>query len=155
MDERLDSDGVVCGQPMPMLDRRLVAVARVFGTPADTEPGEFVEVYQQTVVYASEAMASESVRRLFDLLEACDQDVEEGQVTDGHTATDLPAGLDAPGRAVTATMTLPDGTSFPHRYGCLHHDRVIQCVAVWSRSATDTATWFGKAIVATGKGLRA
>ncbi|MFG1779506.1 hypothetical protein ACGFIG_24155 [Micromonospora sp. NPDC049048] len=155
MDERLDSDGVVCGQPMPMLDRRLVAVARVFGTPADTEPGEFVEVYQQTVVYASEAMASESVRRLFDLLEACDQDVEEGQVTDGHTATDLPAGLDAPGRAVTATMTLPDGTPFPHRYGCLHHDRVIQCVAVWSRSATNTATWFEKAIVATGKGLRA
>ncbi|MEO3776506.1 hypothetical protein ABGB16_06585 [Micromonospora sp. B11E3] len=154
-DEKLDSDGVACGQPLPLLDRRLVAVTHVFGTPDGTAPEEFAEVTQETVVYPDEAVAAEAVRRIFDLLETCGQDVEAGQVTAGHTAADLPAGVGVPGRAVTATMTLPDGTPFPHRYGCLHQGRVVQCVAVWTRSAGNTAAWFEKAIIATGEGLRA
>lgn len=154
-DEKLDSDGVACGQPLPLLDRRLVAVAHVFGSPKGAAPEEFVEVTQETVVYPSAAVAAESVRQLFDLFETCDQDEEAGQVTTGHSLVDLPAGIGVPGRAVTATMTLPDGTRFPHRYGCLHHDRVVQCVAVWTRSAGNTAGWFEKAIIATGEELRA
>ncbi|MGY0007196.1 hypothetical protein [Micromonospora sp. I033] len=153
--EKLDSDGVACGRPLPLLDRRLVAVARVFGTPDGTAPQEFVEVAQETVVYPTEAVAADAVRQVFDLFETCDRDVEAGQVTDGHTAADLPGGVGVPGRAVTATMTLPDGTPFPHRYGCVHHGRVVQCVAVWTRSEGNTAAWFEKAIIATGTGLRA
>ncbi|MET8832580.1 hypothetical protein ABZV78_01495 [Micromonospora sp. NPDC004540] len=154
-DEKLDSDGVACGRPLPLLDRRLVAVAAVFGTPDGTAPEEFVEVTQETVVYPTDAVAAEAVRRIFGLLEACDRDEEAGQVTDGHAAADLPAAVGVPGRAVTATMTLPDGTRFPHRYGCLPHGRVVQCVAVWTRSTGNTSAWFEKAIIATGERLRA
>ncbi|MFE9957380.1 hypothetical protein [Micromonospora sp. NPDC005299] len=153
-DEKLDSDGVACGRPLPLLDRRLVAVTHVFGTPDGTEPEEFVELAQETVVYPTDAVAAQAVRRLFDLFDTCDRDMEAGQVTDGHAAADLPAGTGMPGRAVTATMRLPDGTLFPHRYGCLHHGRVVQCVAVWTRSKGHTAAWFEKAIIATGQGLR-
>jgi hypothetical protein len=130
-------------------------VAHVFGTPDGTAPEEFVEVTQETVVYPTDPVAAEAVRQLFDLLETCDRDVEAGQVTDGHAAADQPAAVGVPGRAVTATMKLPDGTPFPHRYGCLHHGRVVQCVAVWTRSKENTAAWFEKAISATGEGLRA
>ncbi|WNM38845.1 hypothetical protein RMN56_27535 [Micromonospora halotolerans] len=112
-DEKLDSDGMACGRLLPLLDRRLAAVAHVFGTPDGTTPEEFVEITQETVVYPTEAVAAEAVRQIFDLFETCDQDVEAGQVTDGHAAADLPAGTGVPGRAVTATMTLPDGTRFP------------------------------------------
>lgn len=153
-DEKLDSDGVVCGQPLPLLDQRLVAVARVFATPDDAAPQEFAEVNQETVVYPSEAVAAEAIRQFFDLLEVCGQDVEAGQVTDGHTAAHLPTKVRLPGRAVTAAMTIPDGTTFPHRYGCLHHLRVVQCIAVWTRSAERTAAWFEKAIIATEEGLQ-
>ncbi|MFG1834250.1 hypothetical protein [Micromonospora chersina] len=154
-DEKLDSDGMACGRPLPLLNRRLVAVAHVFGTPDGTAPEEFVEITQETVVYPTDPVAAEAVRQLFDLLETCDRDVEAGQVTDGHAAADQPATVGVPGRAVTATMKLPDGTRFPHRYGCLHHGRVVQCIAVWTRSKENTAAWFEKAINATGEGLRA
>jgi len=152
--ERLDSDGVVCGRPLPLLDRRLVASTRVFVTPEGTPAGEFVEIAQETVVYPDEAAAADAVRQVFGLLEACERDEEEGQVTTGHTAGDLPAGLGVPGRVVSATMTVSDGTRFPHRYGCLRHGRVTQCVAVWTRSAADTGTWFERAVTATATGLR-
>jgi hypothetical protein len=151
--EKLDSDGVVCGRPLPLLDRRLVAVARVFGTSGGATPEEFVEVRQDTVVCPDGAVAA--VRGLFDLFDACGEDVEEGQVTTGHAAVALPPGVGVPGRAVIATMSLPDGTRFPHRYGCVHHDRVMQCVAIWIHSTESTAAWFEKAIIATGAGLRA
>ncbi|MFI2713114.1 hypothetical protein ACH495_23625 [Micromonospora sp. NPDC018662] len=153
--EQLDSDGIACGRPLPLLDRRTVAVTHVFGTPKGTPAGEFVEVAQETVVYPDAAVAADAVRRIFDLLEACDRDEEDGQVTAGHTAVDLPTGVGVPGRVVAATMTLPDGTRFPHRYGCVHRGRVTQCVGVWTRSAAATATWFDRAAVATGAGLRA
>ncbi|MFI5834628.1 hypothetical protein ACIA5A_13220 [Micromonospora sp. NPDC051300] len=152
--ERLDSDGVACGRPLPLLDRRLAAATRVFGTPKGTDADEFVELAQETVVYPDDATAADAVRRVFDLLESCDRDSEDGQVTAGHSAVELPAGVGAPGRAVAATMTLPDGTRFPHRYGCVHRGRVTQCVGVWTRSTAATATWFDRAVVATGAGLR-
>ncbi|MEU1810482.1 hypothetical protein [Micromonospora aurantiaca (nom. illeg.)] len=152
--ERLDYDGVVCGRPLPLLDRRLVASTRVFGTPQGTPAGEFVEVAQETVVYPDEAAAADAVRQIFGVLEACERDEEDGQVTAGHTAADLPAGLGVPGRVVSATMTLPDGARFPHRYGCLHRGRVTQCVGVWTRSASYTGTWFERAVTATATGLR-
>ncbi|MFJ8203124.1 hypothetical protein [Micromonospora chalcea] len=153
--ERLDSDGVLCGRPLPLLDRRLVVSTRVFGTPEGTPAGEFVEVAQETVVYPDEPTAADAVRRIFDVLEACGRDEEDGQVTSGHTAADLPAGLGVPGRVVSATMTVSDGTRFPHRYGCLQKGRVTQCVWVWTRSAADTGTWFERAVTATATGLRA
>ncbi|MFD6609388.1 hypothetical protein ACFWD1_10900 [Micromonospora chalcea] len=152
--ERLDSDGVVCGRPLPLLDRRLVVSTRVFGTPEGTPAGEFVEIAQETVVYPDEPTAADAVRRIFDVLEACGRDEEDGQVTSGHTAGKLPAGLGLPGRVVSATMTLSDGTRFPHRYGCLQQGRVTQCVWVWTRSAADTGTWFERAVTATATGLR-
>ncbi|MFG1721779.1 hypothetical protein ACGFLT_01175 [Micromonospora chalcea] len=153
--EQLDSDGVACGRPLPLLDRRLVVSTRVFGTPEGTPAGEFVEVAQETVVYPDEPTAADAVRQIFGVLEACERDEEDGQVTAGHTAEDLPAGVGMPGRVVSATMTLSDGTRFPHRYGCLHRGRVTQCVAVWTRSAADTGTWFDRALTATATGLRA
>ncbi|MDO3682298.1 hypothetical protein [Micromonospora sp. C28ISP2-4] len=152
--EQLDSDGVACGRPLPLLDRRLVASTRVFVTPDGTPAGEFVEIAQETVVYPDEAAAADAVRQIFGVLEACERDEEDGQVAAGHTAADLPAGLGVPGRAMSATMTVSDGTRFPHRYGCLHHGRVAQCVAVWTRSAADTGTWFERALTATATGLR-
>lgn len=152
--EQLDSDGVACGRPLPLLERREVASTRVFGTPKGTPAQEFVELAQETVVYPDEALAADAVRRIFELLEACGRDEEDGQVTAGHTAVDLPTGVGVPGRAVAATMTLPDGTRFPHRYGCVHRGRVTQCVGVWTRSAAATATWFDRAAVATGAALR-
>ncbi|GAB3080256.1 hypothetical protein [Micromonospora schwarzwaldensis] len=76
------------------------------------------------MVYPDAAVAADAVRRIFEVLQACDRDEEDGQVTVGHTAVDLPAGAGVPGRVVAATMTLPDGTRFPHRYGCLHRGRV-------------------------------
>ncbi|MCX4471850.1 hypothetical protein OOK41_16295 [Micromonospora sp. NBC_01655] len=76
-------------------------------------------------------------------------------MTTGHTAAALPAETGLPGRAVTATMALPDGTPSPHGYGCLQQSRVVQCVAVWTRSKENTAACFEKAIIATGEGLRA
>ncbi|MET9298609.1 hypothetical protein ABZX66_04725 [Micromonospora aurantiaca] len=153
--EQLDSDGVACGRPLPLLDRRLVVSTRVFGTPEGTPAGEFVEVAQETVVYPDEATAADAVRQIFGVLEACERDEEAGQVTTGHTAGKLPAGLGVPGRVVSATMTLADGTRFPHRYGCLQQGRVTQCVWVWTRSAADTGTWFERAVTATATGLRA
>ncbi|MEV6517437.1 hypothetical protein AB0M37_16845 [Micromonospora chalcea] len=153
--EQLDSDGVVCGRPLPLLDRRLVVSTRVFGTPEGTPAGEFVEVAQETVVYPDEATAADAVRQVFGVLEACGRDEEDGQVTSGHTAADLPAGLGLPGRVVSATMTVSDGTRFPHRYGCLQQGRVTQCVWVWTRSAADTGAWFERAVTATAAGLRA
>ncbi|MFD6261674.1 hypothetical protein ACFWFK_11110 [Micromonospora chalcea] len=153
--EQLDSDGVACGRPLPLLGRRLVASTRVFGTPEGTPAGEFVEVAQETVVYPDEPTAADAVRQIFGVLEACERDEEDGQVTAGHTAEDLPAGVGMPGRVVSATMTLSDGTRFPHRYGCLHRGRVTQCVAVWTRSAADTGAWFDRALTATATGLRA
>ncbi|MFJ8833085.1 hypothetical protein [Micromonospora aurantiaca] len=153
--EQLDSDGVACGRPLPLLDRRLVVSTRVFGTPEGTPAGEFVEVAQETVVYPDEATAADAVRQIFGVLEACERDEEAGQVTTGHTAGKLPAGLGVPGRMVSATMTLSDGTRFPHRYGCLQQGRVTQCVWVWTRSAADTGTWFERAVTATATGLRA
>ncbi|MET7469622.1 hypothetical protein ACFYON_13525 [Micromonospora sp. NPDC005686] len=152
--ERLDSDGVVCGRPLPLLDRRLVVSTRVFVTPQGTPAAEFVEIAQETVVYPDEAAAADAVRQIFGVLEACERDEEDGQVTAGHTAADLPAGLGVPGRVVSATMTVPDGARFPHRYGCLHRGRVTQCVAVWTRSAAGTGTWFERAVTATATGLR-
>ncbi|MEU7170889.1 hypothetical protein ABZ949_05270 [Micromonospora tulbaghiae] len=152
--ERLDSDGVACGRPLPLLDRRLVASTRVFVTPEGTPAGEFVEIAQETVVYPDEPTAADAVRQVFGVLEACERDEEGGQVTAGHTAADLPTGLGVPGRVVSATMTVSDGTRFPHRYGCLHHGRVTQCVAVWTRSAADTGTWFERAVTVTATGLR-
>jgi hypothetical protein len=68
-DEKLDSDGVACGRPLPLLDRRLVAVTHVFGTPDGTPPEEFVEVTQETVVYPTESVAADAVGQLFDLFE--------------------------------------------------------------------------------------
>lgn len=153
--EQLDSDGVACGRPLPLLDRRLVASTRVFGTPQGTPAGEFVEIAQETVVYPDEPTAADAVRQIFGVLEACERDEEDGQVTAGHTAADLPAGVGLPGRVVSATMTLSDGTRFPHRYGCLYRGRVTQCVAVWTRSAADTGAWFDRALTATATGLRA
>ncbi|MEU8314405.1 MULTISPECIES: hypothetical protein [unclassified Micromonospora] len=153
--EQLDSDGVACGRPLPLLDRRLVVSTRVFGTPEETPAGEFVEIAQETVVYPDEATAADAVRQIFGVLEACERDEEAGQVTAGHTAGKLPAGLGVPGRMVSATMTLSDGTRFPHRYGCLQQGRVTQCVWVWTRSAADTGTWFERAVTATATGLRA
>ncbi|MCZ7424971.1 hypothetical protein O7607_04440 [Micromonospora sp. WMMA1949] len=153
--EQLDSDGVACGRPLPLLDRRLVVSTRVFGTPEGTPADEFVEVAQETVVYPDEATAADAVRQIFGVLQACERDEEAGQVTTGHTAGKLPAGLGVPGRMVSATMTLSDGTRFPHRYGCLQQDRVTQCVWVWTRSAADTGTWFERAVTATAAGLRA
>ncbi|MCZ7438964.1 hypothetical protein O7598_21330 [Micromonospora sp. WMMC241] len=153
--ERLDSDGIACGRPVPLLDRREAASTRVFGTPKGAPAEEFVELAQETVVYPDDATAADAVRRIFDLLEACDRDEEDGQVTAGHSAVDLPTSVGVPGRAVAATMTLPDGTRFPHRYGCLHRGRVTQCVGVWTRSATTTETWFDRAVLATAAGLRA
>lgn len=153
--EQLDSDGVACGRPLPLLDRRLVVSTRVFGTPEGTPADEFVEVAQETVVYPDEATAADAVRQIFGVLQACERDEEAGQVTTGHTAGKLPAGLGVPGRMVSATMTLSDGTRFPHRYGCLQQDRVTQCVWVWTRSAADTGTWFERAVTATATGLRA
>ncbi|MGC4891397.1 hypothetical protein [Micromonospora sp. DT227] len=153
--ERLDSDGIACGRPLPLLDRRLVASTRVFGTPKGAPPEEFVELAQETVVYPDATVAADAVRRIFEVLAACDRDEEDGQVTAGHSAVDLPAGVGVSGRAVAATMTLPDGTRFPHRYGCLHRGRVTQCVGVWTRSTAATATWFDRAAVATGADLRA
>ncbi|SCG77000.1 hypothetical protein [Micromonospora humi] len=152
--ERLDSDGVACGQPLPLLEREAVST-RVFGTPKGTPPEEFVELAQETVVYPDDATAADAVRRIFDLLEACDRDEEDGQVTAGHSAADLPTGVGVPGRVVAATMTLPDGTRFPHRYGCVHRGRVTRCVGVWTRSAATTGTWFDRAVLATAAGLRA
>ncbi|MEU0078303.1 hypothetical protein ABZY58_10415 [Micromonospora tulbaghiae] len=152
--EQLDSDGVACGRPLPLLDRRLVVSTRVFGTPEGTPAGEFVEVAQETVVYPDEATAADAVRQVFAVLEACERDEEAGQVTTGHTAGKLPAGLGVPGRMVSATMTLSDGTRFPHRHGCLQQGRVTQCVWVWTRSAADTGTWFERAVTATATGLR-
>lgn len=154
-EETLDSDGAVCGRPVPLLEQRVVRVARVFVTPTGTAPDEFVEVHQETVVYPDGAVAGEAIRRFFDLLKKCDEDVEEGQVTDGYAAAKLPPAVRVPGRAVTATMTLADGTRFAHRYGCVQGGRVVQCVAVRTRSAPATATWFKKAIVATGDRLAA
>ncbi|WP_433495351.1 hypothetical protein ACQP26_08305 [Micromonospora sp. CA-248089] len=153
--EQLDSDGVACGRPLPLLDRRLVVSTRVFGTPEGTPADEFVEVAQETVVYPDEATAADAMRQIFGVLQACERDEEAGQVTTGHTAGKLPAGLGVPGRMVSATMTLSDGTRFPHRYGCLQQDRVTQCVWVWTRSAADTGTWFERAVTATAAGLRA
>ncbi|MFF0653790.1 hypothetical protein [Micromonospora tulbaghiae] len=152
--EQLDSDGVVCGRPLPLLDRRLVVSTRVFVTPQGTPAGEFAEIVQETVVYPDEPTAADAVRQVFAVLEACERDEEDGQVTTGHTAADLPAGLGVPGRMMSATMTVSDGTRFPHRYGCLHQGRVTQCVAVWTRSAADTGTWFERAVTATATGLR-
>ncbi|WP_431876351.1 hypothetical protein [Micromonospora marina] len=153
--EQLDSDGVACGRPLPLLDRRLAVSTRVFVTPEGTPAGEFVEIAQETIVYPDEAAAADAVRQIFGVLEACERDEEDGQVTTGHTAGNLPAGLGVPGRVVSATMTVGDGTRFPHRYGCLHRGRVTQCVAVWTRSAAGTGTWFTRAVTATAAGLRA
>ncbi|WP_166379242.1 hypothetical protein [Catellatospora methionotrophica] len=153
-DEKLDYDGVVCGRPVPLLDRRLAAVVHAFGTPDDAEPQDFANVNQETVVYTSEADATEALRQLFDLLDECERDVEADQVTDGHAAVELPNEVGLPGRAVAATMTIPEGYRFPYRYGCLRHTRVVQCVAVWTRSVEHTATWFDKAIIVTAEGLR-
>ncbi|WP_435152736.1 hypothetical protein [Micromonospora aurantiaca (nom. illeg.)] len=153
--EQLDSDGVACGRPLPLLDRRLVVSTRVFGTPEGTPVGEFVEVAQETVVYPDEATAADAVRQIFGVLEACERDEEAGQITTGHTAGKLPAGLGVPGRMLSATMTLSDGTRFPHRFGCLQQGRVTQCVWVWTRSAAGTGTWFERAVTATATGLRA
>ncbi|WP_026268738.1 hypothetical protein [Micromonospora sp. CNB394] len=152
---QLDSDGVACGRPLPLLDRRLTVSTRVFVTPEGTPADEFVEIAQETMVYPDEAAAADAVRQIFGVLEACGHDEEDGQVTTGHTAGNLPAGLGVPGRVVSATMTAPDGTRFPHRYGCLHRGRVTQCVAVWTRSAAGTGTWFTRAVTATAAGLRA
>ncbi|WP_091321597.1 hypothetical protein [Micromonospora chersina] len=154
-DEKLDSDGMACGQPLPLLERRLTAVTHVFGTPDGTPPEAFVELAQETVVYPTAAVAADAVRQLFDLFETCDRDVEADQITDEHAPANMPTRVDVPGRATTATMTLPDGTPFPHRYGCIHRGRVVQCVAVWTRSRGNTAAWFDKAVVATGEKLGA
>lgn len=154
VEETLDSDGMVCGRPVPLLKERVLRVAHIFGTPSGTAPDEFVEVHQATVVYPDAAVAGDAIRRLFDLLKKCDEDVQQGQVTDGYAAAKLPPAVRVPGRAVTAT-TLADGTRLAHRYGCVQAGRVVQCVAVWTRSAPATATWFKKAIVATGAKLAA